>query len=236
MEEQLDRLVEKAWKGFLETPENERFLIAIGGIPGSGKTTLSKRLTAALNARYASEHPSHPPIAAFVPMDGFHLTRAQLDAMPDPVTAHARRGAAFTFDGEGFLRLVQRLREPLTDATTTVFAPSFDHAVKDPKENDIAVGRTHRIVVLEGNYILLSTPPWVKASQLANLRVFINTSEATARARLAARHLAAGIAATAAEADRRAVENDLVNGAEIIRLRVPDVHVNIESVDDDSWF
>jgi hypothetical protein len=25
MEEQLDRLVEKAWKGFLETPENERF-------------------------------------------------------------------------------------------------------------------------------------------------------------------------------------------------------------------
>jgi pantothenate kinase len=84
-------------------------------------------------------------------MDGFHLTRAQLDAMPDPVTAHSRRGAAFTFDGEGFLRLVQRLREPLTDATTTVFAPSFDHAVKDPKENDIAVGRTHRIVVLEGN-------------------------------------------------------------------------------------
>jgi pantothenate kinase len=84
-------------------------------------------------------------------MDGFHLTRAQLDAMPDPATAHARRGAEFTFDGEGFLRLVQRLKEPLGEATQTVFAPSFDHAVKDPREGDIAVERGQRIVVLEGN-------------------------------------------------------------------------------------
>lgn len=84
-------------------------------------------------------------------MDGYHLTRAQLDAMPDPAAAHARRGAAFTFDGEGFLRLVRRLREPLTDRTTTIFAPSFDHALKDPREDDIPIERTHRIVVLEGN-------------------------------------------------------------------------------------
>ena len=84
-------------------------------------------------------------------MDGYHYTRAQLDAMPDPATAHARRGAEFTFDGEGFLALVKRLKEPVTAETTTIFAPSFDHAIKDPKENDIPVERTHRIVVLEGN-------------------------------------------------------------------------------------
>jgi pantothenate kinase len=83
-------------------------------------------------------------------MDGYHLTRAQLSAMPDPETAHARRGAEFTFDGEGFLRLVQALRQPLTDASGPVFAPSFDHAVKDPQENDIVVLPTHRIVVVEG--------------------------------------------------------------------------------------
>lgn len=84
-------------------------------------------------------------------MDGYHLSRAQLDAMPDPATAHARRGAEFTFDGSGFVQLVQRLKEPLTTQSTTVFAPSFDHATKDPKENDIAIEPTHRIVVLEGN-------------------------------------------------------------------------------------
>lgn len=84
-------------------------------------------------------------------MDGFHYTRAQLDAMPDPAHAHARRGAEFTFDGEAFYELVKHLHEPLTTTTTTIFAPSFDHAVKDPKENDIAVEPSHRIVVLEGN-------------------------------------------------------------------------------------
>jgi hypothetical protein len=84
-------------------------------------------------------------------MDGYHLTRAQLDAMPDPATAHARRGAEFTFDGERFYGLVRRLRAPLTGTTGTVWAPSFDHAIKDPKEDDVAVERTHRIVVLEGN-------------------------------------------------------------------------------------
>lgn len=149
-------------------------MIAIGGIPGSGKrsvvspmltttlpttltgrtyvgkTTLSQTVTKALNARHAALHPSAPPVAAFVPMDGYHLTRAQLDAMPDPVTAHARRGAEFTFDGDGFLRLVRMVRVPLTPASTTVFAPSFDHAIKDPKQDDIAVEVTQRIVVFEG--------------------------------------------------------------------------------------
>ena len=96
-------------------------------------------------------HPSAPPIAAFVPMDGFHLTRAQLDALPDPANAHARRGAEFTFDGEGFLKLVQRLRAPLTSSSSVVYAPSFDHAVKDPKEDDIMVDVSHRIIVFEGN-------------------------------------------------------------------------------------
>jgi len=90
-------------------------------------------------------------MAAFVPMDGYHLTRAQLSAMPDPATAHARRGAEFTFDGPGFYGLIRALRAPLTDATGTIYAPSFDHAVKDPKEGDIPVGAGQRVVVFEGN-------------------------------------------------------------------------------------
>ena len=64
-------------------------------------------------------------------MDGYHLSRAQLDAMPDPNTAHARRGAAFTFDGESFYNLVKRLRDPICPETKTLYAPSFDHAIKD---------------------------------------------------------------------------------------------------------
>ncbi|KAK4033961.1 ATP-dependent kinase [Parachaetomium inaequale] len=235
MDEVLSRLLDKAWDMFLQTPENMRFLIAIGGIPGSGKTTLSKRLTATLNARHVAQFPDQPPVAAFVPMDGYHYTRAQLDAMPDPATAHARRGAEFTFDGEGFLALVKRLKEPVTAETATIFAPSFDHAIKDPKENDIPVEKTHRIVVLEGNYLLLNKPPWSHAAALTSLKIFVSVPRSLARTRLAARHLAAGLASTPEAADRRAVENDLPNGDTILALRVPDVDEVVESLEDGAW-
>ncbi|KAK4104571.1 P-loop containing nucleoside triphosphate hydrolase protein [Parathielavia hyrcaniae] len=236
MDDVLSRLLERAWATYLNTSKDSRCLIALGGIPGSGKTTLSARLTAGLNVRHAATSLSGTPhIAAFIPMDGFHHTRAQLDAMPDPATAHARRGAEFTFDGAAFLRLVQRLKEPLTDTTPTLFAPSFDHALKDPKEDDISVERTHRIVVLEGNYLLLDKPPWSLASRLFSFKIFVSVSPELARARLVARHLAAGLAPTSAEADRRAVENDLPNGDEIVRLLIRDVDEIVESCEDGRW-
>lgn len=185
-------------------------------------------------------------------MDGFHLTRAQLSAMSDPATAHARRGAEFTFDGAAFLALVRALREPLplpTSTTTTtstppppppyppgtVLAPSFDHALKDPRPDDIAVLPTHRLVVLEGNYVALDRPPWRDAAALLDELWFVDVPDpAVARARLAERHVRAGIAATLEEGDRRAVENDLPNGEEIVRLRgrVDEVIVSRE---DGSW-
>jgi pantothenate kinase len=98
-------------------------------------------------------------------MDGYRLTRATLSIMPDPVNAHARRGAALTFDAPKFFKLVQALRiTPLP--VSPILAPSFDHIVKDPKEDDIAVLPTHRIVVLEGNYLALDRAIWRDAAAL----------------------------------------------------------------------
>ncbi|KAI0972455.1 P-loop containing nucleoside triphosphate hydrolase protein [Xylaria arbuscula] len=235
MNEQVERLVNKAWDRFQQTPEHSRLMIAIGGIPGSGKTTLSQIITQALNARYAGLHPeAQEAIAAFVPMDGYHLTRAQLSAMPDPTTAHARRGAEFTFDGPSFLTLVKELREPLTSSSSTVFAPSFDHAVKDPKENDIPVHPGHRIVVFEGNYVVLDKEPWREAAGLMDECWFVDVDFEVARRRLVARHVKAGIAKDEEEARKRADENDLVNGRQIVenRVRVDEVVV---SRDDETW-
>ncbi|OTA54009.1 phosphoribulokinase/uridine kinase [Hypoxylon sp. EC38] len=234
MDDQVARLVDKAWEKYQQLPEGRRLLIAIAGIPGSGKTTLSQIVVAALNIRHASLHPdAAAPPAVFVPMDGYHLTRAQLSAMPDPAHAHARRGAEFTFDGASFLRLVQTLRSP-PPAVETVFAPSFDHAVKDPKADDIAILPTHRIVVFEGNYVCLDKEPWREAAALMDERWFVEVDFETARRRLVKRHVKAGIARDEEEAGRRADENDLVNGEQIVKNRV-DVDEVIVSRDDRKW-
>ncbi|EGS18283.1 nucleobase, nucleoside, nucleotide kinase-like protein [Thermochaetoides thermophila DSM 1495] len=235
MDTKLNQLVDTVWARFQEWPGTKRFLIVIGGIPGSGKTTLSLHLTAALNARWSSEHFGSPPIAVFVPMDGFHYTRAQLDTFPNPAEAHARRGAAFTFDGEGFVNLVKRLAEPVTESTETIWAPDFDHAAKDPRENAIAVERHNRIVVLEGNYTLLNIPPWSQIAPLSSLTILATVPHEVARRRLAARHLRAGIVDTLEAGDRRAVENDLPNGDEMLANVVPGVDVLFESVDEEGW-
>ena len=208
-------------------------------VPAIGKTTLAAKVATDLNKLWHASSPalvSEPGIATFLPMDGYHLTRAQLSAMPDPNTAHARRGAAFTFDAAAFLELVKKLREPLCPETGTVYAPSFDHAVKDPVAEDIPIAATSRIVVFEGNYLSLGSgaPEWKEAAELMDELWFVDVEEHVARQRLITRHVASGIASDEADAAKRADENDLVNGKEIIDGRL-DVHEVVYSKEDEQW-
>jgi energy-coupling factor transporter ATP-binding protein EcfA2 len=77
----------------LEKVEGDRrVLVGLCGIPGSGKSQLARHVAAQLNEKAGSD------IAIVIGMDGWHLTRAQLEAMPDPQLAKDRRGAAWTFD------------------------------------------------------------------------------------------------------------------------------------------
>lgn len=167
-------------------------------------------------------------------MDGYHLSRAQLSAMPDPAIAHSRRGADFTFDDGSFLELVKGLRKPLLPESKTLYAPSFDHAVKDPIADDIPVHPTVRIVIFEGNYLSLDKGLWKEAAELMDELWFVEVDFETARKRLVTRHVKAGIAKDEEEAGRRTDENDLVNGKQIVEDRL-EVHEVIISRYDDSW-
>jgi pantothenate kinase len=203
----------------------------------SGKTTLAAIVSKKLNEKHAQQSPATAnsnPLAAFIPMDGFHLTRTQLDAMPDADSAHARRGAAFTFDGHSFLSLVMELREPICPETSTLYAPSFNHAIKDPVANDIAISSSVRIVIFEGNYCSLDKEPWNEAAKLMDELWFVDVDFDVARKRLIHRHVKAGIAKDEEEAGKRADENDLVNGKEIVETRL-DVHELIKSQEDAEW-
>ena len=203
----------------------------------AGKTTLASLVVKGLDARHTTLKPGascSTPIATFVPMDGYHLTRAQLSAMPDPSNAHARRGAAFTFDGSAFLTLVQKLREPLTPEALTLHAPSFDHKIKDPVENDIPIHPTMRIIVFEGNYLSLNKTPWKEAAELMDDLWFVEVNEDVAKRRLVERHVRTGVAENEEMAIKRVEESDLLNGKEIVedRLEVGEIVVSRE---DEGW-
>ncbi|KAJ9105159.1 hypothetical protein QFC19_003618 [Naganishia cerealis] len=147
MQEQVTKTAEKLVQRASAAPDGRRLMVGITGRPGGGKTTFCTALLSEMNQRI-------PGQVAFVPMDGFHFTRAQLDTFPDPEDAHYRRGAVDTFDAEAWFQLVRRLGAMKNDETIEV--PGFDHAVKDPEEGKIRIKGDSKIILLEGNYLLAS--------------------------------------------------------------------------------
>lgn len=130
-----------------------RTVLGIAGAPGAGKSTLARRIVAAVDAAHGTG------TAVQVPMDGFHLTNAALDALG----RHDRKGAIDTFDAAGYVALVRRLASVDDEAASgdgVVWAPDFDRRVDEPIAGSIAVPRTTRLVVSEGNYLLDTAAPW----------------------------------------------------------------------------
>ncbi|KAI0475408.1 phosphoribulokinase/uridine kinase [Xylariaceae sp. FL0804] len=203
------------------TCPEKRILIALAGVPGSGKSTVSAGLLQALRKDGADD-------IVIVPMDGFHHPKRVLATFGDPVMAFRKRGAPFTFDATGLLDLVMRLkttpRTTIDEPEVFITAPSFDHAVQDPVLNDIHISSRTQVVIIEGNYTLLDEDPWNKIAQLVDERWFVDVPADVACERLAKRHLQAGIETSKEAAVLRAEDNDLPNG-EYIRAKLiePDI-------------
>jgi pantothenate kinase len=132
----------------------ERVLVALWGIPGSGKTTAAAALRAELATRLGDGER-----VRVLSMDGFHLYRRQLDELADPATAHRRRGAPFTFDARRFVDCVKRIRQQAR-GDAPLMCPTFDHALKDPCEDATQVGSDASVVIVEGLYCGLDEAPW----------------------------------------------------------------------------
>ncbi|MFK3982965.1 nucleoside/nucleotide kinase family protein [Micromonospora sp. NPDC050397] len=184
-----------------------RQLLGIAGAPGAGKSTLAGRLVAALGAT-----------AALVPMDGFHLAEAELHRLG----RHDRKGALDTFDGAGFVALMRRLRGARTDgddeAVTapaepsvgdTVYAPEFRRELEESIAGAIAVPARVRLVVTEGNYLLVPAPPWGQLRGLLDQVWFLDLDARERLRRLTDRHI--GFGRPPAEASARARGTDQVN-------------------------
>lgn len=191
----------------LRIPSSARLLVGITGIPASGKSTFAQILTDHINDILVAMNKDSRAI--LIGLDGWHLTRAQLDALPDPKLAHDRRGIHWTFDGPGYVSFVRELRKGLSDTTSIITAPTFDHALKDPAFDDVSIHPHHRVVIIEGLYTLLSIEPWHEAGLLLDEKWFIHVDVAEAQRRLVKRHVLSGVAKDLEEAVWRAEENDM---------------------------
>jgi pantothenate kinase len=140
-----------------------------------------------------------------------------LDVLPDPQTAHDRRGSHWTFDGAGYVSFVRALRDTVdNNASVVINAPSFDHALKDPTPDAVSIYPYHRIVIIEGLYTFLAIKPWSLGGLLLDERWFIQVDPVEARRRLVKRHVLTGVAKNLKEAEWRADENDGPNGLFVI--------------------
>ncbi len=165
--------------------DSPRPIIGITGSPGSGKSTLAERLAAATTARGVP--------AAHLPMDGFHLADAELVRLG----RRDRKGAIDTFDVNGYVALLRRVR---TDRTHTVYAPDFDRTLHQPTAGAIPVLPEHGVVLTEGNYLLSPDPAWRSVRGLLDEVWFCDLAPDERRRRLATRHERSGKSPEAARA------------------------------------
>ena len=147
-----------------EQDPGRRYIAALAGPPGAGKSTLAAQLVELLG-----------PTSRVVPMDGFHYDDAILNARG----MRSRKGAPETFDVAGYRHLLTRLREE-----DEVAIPVFDRSLELSRGSADLVGPDQRILVTEGNYLLLNEAPWTGLAPFFDLTVMIDVPEAELDRRL----------------------------------------------------
>ncbi|MFI1253397.1 nucleoside/nucleotide kinase family protein [Streptomyces netropsis] len=199
----ITELAADAWN--LTAAGGRRVVLGIAGPPGAGKSTLARALVAELERLHGSG------AAAYLPLDGFHLSNAQLERLG----LTDRKGSAPSFDVWGYAALLRRVVE---ERERSVYVPDYDRVLHEPVAARHEVPPSTGLVVTEGNYLVCDEPGWREARRWLAEVWYLETPDEVRQGRLIERQLAGGRDMAGARAWE--LGNDRPNGELVKSSRV----------------
>ena len=182
----------------LKNDLKNRYFIALSGPPASGKSTISEKLVKDLTLKGHN--------SSILQMDGFHYD----DQILKQKSLLLKKGAPETFDVMGFLNFLFRLQNE-----NEVAIPIFDRSLELSRSSAVIISKETRVVIVEGNYILLKTHPWRELHKFFNSTIMINTKHEILEKRLIKRWRSFNIPEE--EIKQKVFENDLPNGVNVYK-------------------
>ena len=182
----------------LKNDLKNRYFIALSGPPASGKSTVSEKLVKDLTLKGHN--------SSILQMDGFHYD----DQILKQKSLLLKKGAPETFDVMGFLNFLFRLQNE-----NEVAIPIFDRSLELSRSSAVIISKETRVVIVEGNYILLKTHPWRELHKFFNSTIMINTKHEILEKRLIERWRSFNIPEE--EIKQKVFENDLPNGVNVYK-------------------
>lgn len=184
----MDVLVERA----LRLGAKGRALLGIVGEPGAGKSTFAEQLLEEVEQR-------QPGVAITVSMDGFHLAQKVIAARGQTT----RKGTIETFDADGFVAFLRRTH---AETEGSVWWPEFNRDLEDAVAGAIEVAAHHRLVIVDGNFLLSTQSSWSQVKSLLDEAWFLDALPEPRRERLTRRYISYGFTPQAARAKALGVD------------------------------
>ena len=180
-----------------------RFLVGLAGPPAAGKSTLAEALMEGLVARGES--------AEILPMDGFHMDNgilAERGLLP-------RKGVPESFDGRGFVDIVEALKRAEGEVLVPVFDRSRELAINAAR----AIPAETRFILAEGNYLLFRQAPWDRLDGKFDFTIFVGPPYEVLEERLRERWMRYALPED--QIHWKLYGNDLPNGKRILENSRP---------------